>query len=169
MAQNIIYSPWQRTKGPWPCLMTTLLLLILLRLFSFVSAFLTSLIKLTLWLKFSAGKRQAENMVVGARTIRSCFVSKLVSWPCASSAASPHPMLCILMHGSPPGFSVHGILQATILEWVAISFSWGSFLPRDRTQSPESPALVGGFFTAEPPVESLEPVNSSLNPYFATC
>ena len=38
------------------------------------------------------------------------------------------------MDCSPPGFSVHGILQARILEWVAISFSRGSFRPRDRTQ-----------------------------------
>ena len=35
---------------------------------------------------------------------------------------------------SPPGSSVHGILQARILEWVAISFSRGSSLLRDRTQ-----------------------------------
>ena len=34
---------------------------------------------------------------------------------------------------SPPGSSVHGILQATVLEWVAISFSWGSSRPRDWT------------------------------------
>ena len=32
---------------------------------------------------------------------------------------------------SPPGSSVHGILQATILEWVAIHFSRGSFRPKD--------------------------------------
>jgi len=32
---------------------------------------------------------------------------------------------------SPPGFSVHGVLQARILEWVAISFSRGSPQPRD--------------------------------------
>ncbi|MES6020832.1 hypothetical protein U6W19_12325, partial [Cutibacterium acnes] len=32
---------------------------------------------------------------------------------------------------SPPGSSVHGILQARILEWVAISFSRGSSQPRD--------------------------------------
>ena len=38
------------------------------------------------------------------------------------------------MDHSPPGSSVHGILQARILEWVAISFSWGSSWPRDRTQ-----------------------------------
>ena len=35
---------------------------------------------------------------------------------------------------SPPSSSIHGILQARILEWVAISFSRGSSRPRDRTQ-----------------------------------
>ena len=35
---------------------------------------------------------------------------------------------------SPPGFSVHGIFQARILEWVAISFSRGPFQPRDGTR-----------------------------------
>ena len=34
---------------------------------------------------------------------------------------------------SPPGSSVHGILQARILKWVVISFSRGSSQPRDRT------------------------------------
>jgi len=33
----------------------------------------------------------------------------------------------------PPGSSVHGILQASILEWVAISFSRRSSQPRDQT------------------------------------
>jgi len=37
------------------------------------------------------------------------------------------------MDCSPPGSSVHGILQARILEWVAISFSRGSSPPRDQT------------------------------------
>ena len=41
--------------------------------------------------------------------------------------------LCNPMHCSPPGFSVHDILQARILEWVAISFSRGSSQPRDGT------------------------------------
>ena len=36
--------------------------------------------------------------------------------------------------GSPPGSSIHGIFQARVLEWVAISFSRGSSQPRDRTQ-----------------------------------
>ena len=38
------------------------------------------------------------------------------------------------MDCSPPGSSVHGILQARILEWAAISFSRGSFWSRDLTQ-----------------------------------
>ena len=41
--------------------------------------------------------------------------------------------LCDPIDGSPPGSSVHGIFQARILEWDAISFSRGSSLPRDRT------------------------------------
>ena len=42
-------------------------------------------------------------------------------------------ILCDPMDCSPPGFSVHGILQAKILEWVAIIFSRESSRPRDRT------------------------------------
>ena len=42
--------------------------------------------------------------------------------------------LCNPVDCSPPGSSVHRILQARILEWVAISFSRGSSQPRDRTQ-----------------------------------
>ena len=41
--------------------------------------------------------------------------------------------LCNSVDHSPPGSSVHGILQASTLEWVATSSSRGSFWPRDRT------------------------------------
>ena len=48
----------------------------------------------------------------------------------------------------PPGSSVHGILQARILEWVACP-------PEGDLPYPEilleSPALAGGFFTTKPP------------------
>ena len=44
--------------------------------------------------------------------------------------------LCDPMDCSPQGSSVHGILQARILEWVVIPFSRGTSQPRDRTQSP---------------------------------
>ena len=50
-----------------------------------------------------------------------------------------------LMDCSPPGSSVHGISQARILEWVAVSFSRGS-----RIES-VSPSLAGRFLTTEPP------------------
>ena len=42
--------------------------------------------------------------------------------------------LCDPMDCSLPGFSVHGIFQARVLEWVAISFSRRSAWPRDQTQ-----------------------------------
>ena len=41
--------------------------------------------------------------------------------------------LCDTKNCSLPGSSAHGILQARILEWVAILFSMGSSLPRDQT------------------------------------
>ena len=46
------------------------------------------------------------------------------------------PTLCDPTDCSPPDSSVHGILQARILEWVAMSFSRGSSKPRDQTQDP---------------------------------
>ena len=42
--------------------------------------------------------------------------------------------LCDPMDCSSPGSSVHGVSQARILEWVAISFSRGSSWPRDQTR-----------------------------------
>ena len=44
------------------------------------------------------------------------------------------PTLCDLMDCSPPGSSVRGILQARILEWVAVPSSRGSSQARNRTQ-----------------------------------
>ena len=54
------------------------------------------------------------------------------------------PTLCDPMEYSPPGFSVHGILQARILEWVAGPFFPGSSWPRDLTQAS---CTAGRFFT----------------------
>ena len=65
----------------------------------------------------------------------------------ACSVTQSCPILCELMMCSPPDSSVHGIIQARILEWVAISFLRGSSRPRDRTESPGPPALAGTFFT----------------------
>ena len=51
-----------------------------------------------------------------------------------SEVAQSCPTLCDPKDCSLPDSSIHGILQARILEWVAISFSRGSSRPRDRTQ-----------------------------------
>ena len=46
------------------------------------------------------------------------------------------PSLCNPTDCSPPGSSIHGTLQARILEWVAISFSRGASQPRDQSRFP---------------------------------
>ena len=55
---------------------------------------------------------------------------------CVGLVAQACLTLCNPMDGSLPGSSVHGILQARILEWVAISSSRGYSQPRDGTQVP---------------------------------
>ena len=59
------------------------------------------------------------------------------------------------MNCSPPGSSVHGILQARILDWVAMPSSRGSSRRRDQTHVSMSPALAGGFFTTSATWEAL--------------
>ena len=87
----------------------------------------------------------------------------------------PSPPACVLSRFSrvqlfgtlwtvcrPLGSSVHGILQARIVEWIAMSFSRGSSRPRDQTQVSRT---IGRFFTdlAAPPTE---PRQGSLGPPF---
>ena len=55
--------------------------------------------------------------------------------------------LCDPIGCSPPGSFVHGILQARVLERVAISSSRGSSRPRDRTHVSSVSWLAGGLFT----------------------
>ena len=50
---------------------------------------------------------------------------------CVRLVAQSCLTLCNPMHHSLPGSSVHGILQARILKWIAIPFSRGSSSPRD--------------------------------------
>ena len=51
---------------------------------------------------------------------------------------------------NPMDYTVHGIAQARILEWVAFPFSRGSSQPRDRTYVSTSPALQVDTLPAEP-------------------
>ena len=64
-------------------------------------------------------------------------ISTLIHWcvhaMCAELLHS-YPPLCNPMDYSPPGSSIHGIVQARILEWVSFSFSRGSSRPRDQTR-----------------------------------
>ena len=67
---------------------------------------------------------------------------------CAICACMLIAQLCNPMDYGLPGSAVQGILQARILEWVAISYSRGSSLPRDQTHIC---CIAGRFFTTEPP------------------
>ena len=57
------------------------------------------------------------------------------------------PTLCDPMDCSLPGSSVHGILQARVLEWVAISYSRDLLDPGIEPTSAGSPELAGRLFT----------------------
>ena len=60
-------------------------------------------------------------------------------------------LFCNPVDCSLPGSSAPGICKVRILKWVAISFSGGSFQPRDQTCVS---CLAGKFFTTEPPWKS---------------
>ena len=75
-----------------------------------------------------------------------CLIPLLLQDSCLVAKLSQ--TLCIPMDCSLPGSSIHGILQARVLEWIAIPFSRGSSTSRDRTQVF---CIAGKFFTAESP------------------
>ena len=54
------------------------------------------------------------------------------------------PQLCLTLC-DPMDYTVHGILQARIVEWVDFPFSMGSSQPRDQNQFSR---IAGGFFTS---------------------
>ena len=73
--------------------------------------------------------------------------------------------LCDPVACSPPGSSVHGILQARILDWAAICFSRGS---SNQGIKPGSPILQANSFPSEPPRSESEShlvVSNSLRPH----
>ena len=73
------------------------------------------------------------------------------------------PALCDPMDCSPPGSSVHGIFQARILKWVAISYFRGSSRPRGRIHVS---CIAGGFFTAESSGKPIKLSSNLPNKYF---
>ena len=74
---------------------------------------------------------------------------------CVCVRAQSCPTLWYPMDCSPPCSSVHGILQAGILEWVAIYSSRGSSWPRDQTWVSSITFIAGGFFTTRTTGEAL--------------
>ena len=66
---------------------------------------------------------------------------------CVFSVTQSCPILCSPMDCSLPGYSVHGISQARILEWVAISSYRGSSGPGIEPASPAFAAMAGKFFS----------------------
>ena len=76
-----------------------------------------------------------RNLIWSGHIILFMHVNVLVAQLC--------PTLCNPMDGSPPGSSVHGILQARILKWIAIPFSRRSSQPRDQTRVS---CIAGRFF-----------------------
>ena len=79
---------------------------------------------------FPSNSSQRPNAVVSHRASSSCGVKESEKVLVAQSC----PTLYDSMDCSPPGSSVHGILQARTLECVVLSFSRGSFRPRDQTR-----------------------------------
>ena len=83
----------------------------------------------------SQSKNKTRASCISRRILyRRATFEALTSGTCACLAAQSCPILCDPMDCSLQGSSVHGILQARILEWVVISFSRGSSRPRDCTQ-----------------------------------
>ena len=72
-------------------------------------------------------------------------VNQLCMW--GWSVSKPSPTLWNPMNCSPPGPLFHGIIQARILEWVAMPSFRGSSWPGIEPASVMSPALAGRFFT----------------------
>ena len=74
-------------------------------------------------------KELFHTVIEAAKSV--CCLQVEVKW---TEVAQSCLILCDPMDCSLPGSSVHGIFQAIVLEWVAISFSRGSSWPRDRTR-----------------------------------
>ena len=87
-----------------------------------------------------------------------CYLLK--KFTLSASSVCIHAQSCLTlsnsMNCSPPGYSVHGILQARILEWVTISFSKGSPHPGVEPATLMSPALADGFFTTASPGKIIQ-------------
>ena len=74
-----------------------------------------------------------------------CIKTLLRTHPTGAATVAAASLQSCLTLCDPIDYIVHGILQARILEWVAVPFSGGSSQPRDPTQVSH---IVGRFFTS---------------------
>ena len=98
-------------------------------------------------------------MPSGSSFLKESFTQVHLSGRAQISCICDHSLLCVWlcdpMDCSPPGSSVLGILQAAILEWVAMPSSRRSSRLRDRTCVS---CTAGRYFTAEPPGTPQNPI-----------
>ena len=108
---------------------------------------------ITSWSQEMCGAKSARlSWNHGSQISLSCVLSSSVQ--CSAKSLQSCPTLCNPMDCSPQGSSVHGILQARILEGVAVPSSRGSSQHRDLTCVFWGSYIVGKFFTTEPPGEA---------------
>ena len=94
---------------------------------------------------------------LGSRvTLGSRVMPEARSSESSSEVAQLCPTVWDPMDCSLPGFSIHGIFQARILEWIAIFFSWESSQPRDQRRVSR---IAGRLFT----VRATREVGTHLN------
>jgi len=67
--------------------------------------------------------KTGRKFLKSVQSCRTCAVLWSCNTKCESEVAQSCLTVCDPMYCSPPGSSVHGVFQARILEWVAISFS----------------------------------------------
>ena len=89
-----------------------------------------------------------------------CYTTQWVSYTCIRvKVAQSCPTLC-----DPMDYSVHGVLQTRIPEWVVFPFSKGASQPRDQTQTSRT---AGGFFTSWGTREAQEYWSEEAYPFFS--
>ena len=111
------------------------------------------------WMNLKRKQRyEAQSLAPKRYLVHFCLLSPLAV---IVSVAKPCLTLCDPRDCSPPGCSVHGISQAKILEWVAISFSRTSSRPRDRTHVS---CIPGGFLSPEKPYFPFSSTRINPNP-----
>ena len=113
-------SPAQQTdllSGPW----------------HFLRILILALITLSLAVCMNACRVHPKPSLLRAEVVLSLSVTQTATWKMHMPSHFSRAWPCDPMNCSLPGSSVHGILQAEILEWVALPSFRGSSRPRDRT------------------------------------